>query len=631
MKSSSSRRLTVVFLAVFVPAAVALIWLALRLLEQDRLLFAQRDLERHEAAADAVVRALSQTVAAAEQALDAGKDVPGSVRIETSAQGMKVAPVGAVAWIARPLPGRPIPDETFREAEALEYQGHTSLAAAIYDRLRRSSDDRIRAGALLRAARVARRRHAYDVAAARYLELGRIESVEHAGMPVSLLARRALCDLLLERGNDAALASHAAGLEQEFFAGRWALDRDNWELVHADLRRWERSGIATLEQLAVSASTASLLDLQPRASSGRLIIGEGGMSVTLLWRRTQAGVAAIALPLSSVRSLVEAALSGGQDQPLSVALLDPEGRLIAGAQPEDDAPAVRRAAAETSLPWTVVVARGTGWGTPAEFESRRRLFAAGLTALGLLLAAGAYVLWRLIQRELAVARLQTEFVSAVSHEFRTPVTSLRHVIELLQEDDDLPRDRRASFYDVLSRSTERLHRLVESLLDFARMEGGRRPYDLQSVPVAEFVRSLAAEFARDQAARGYEIRAEVAEGIPPRIDADAAALGHALWNLLDNAVKYSPDAREIALTVAPHPAGVAIAVSDRGIGVPAAERSDIFFKFVRGERATRLGIKGTGVGLAIVMHIVRAHRGTVELESEEGKGSTFRIVLPAAA
>ena len=628
MRSSSSRRLTVVFLAVFVPAAVALVWLGLRLLEQDRQLFAQRDIERHDAAADAVVRVLSQTLAAAEQALDTGTDVPGTVRIEAFAQGMSVAPGNAVAWIARPVPGRPIPEEPFREAEALEYQGQAAVAAGIYDRLRRASDDRIRAGALLRAARVARRRQAYDLAAARYRELERIESAEHAGMPVSLLASRALCDLFLERGNHDALTSKAADLEQMFFAGRWALDRDNWELVHADLRRWGRPRIPTAEQLAVSAATASLLDLQPRASSGRLVIGEGDTSVTLLWKRTPASVAAIALPLPRVRSLLDAVVSGGHSRLIAIALLDPEGRLIAGAQ-LDNAPAVRRAAAVTSLPWTVVVARGPEWGTPSEFESRRRIFAAGLAALGLLLACGAYVLWRLIQRELAVARLQTEFVSAVSHEFRTPVTSLRHVIELLQEDDNLTHDRRASFYGVLSRSTERLHRLVESLLDFARMEGGRRPYDLLPVPVEEFVRAMATEFARDQAARGYEIRVEVAAGIPPRIDADAAALGHALWNLLDNAVKYSPDAPEIAVTVRPHPAGVAIAVSDRGIGVSAAERSDIFFKFVRGEKATRLGIKGTGVGLAMVMHIVRAHRGTVELDSEEGKGSTFRIVLPA--
>ena len=102
-----------------------------------------------------------------------------------------------------------------------------------------------------------------------------------------------------------------------------------------------------------------------------------------------------------------------------------------------------------------------------------------------------------MRRELAVARLQTEFVATVSHEFRTPLTSLRHVTELLEEDDELPRDRRLSFYQALGRSTARLHRLVESLLDFARIESGRRPYDLQPVEAAEFTRRVAEDFRKE--------------------------------------------------------------------------------------------------------------------------------------
>jgi signal transduction histidine kinase len=113
------------------------------------------------------------------------------------------------------------------------------------------------------------------------------------------------------------------------------------------------------------------------------------------------------------------------------------------------------------------------------------------------------------------------------------------------------------------------------------------------------------------------------------VRADAAALTHALWNLLDNAVKYSPNANAVHVSVAPHAAGVAISVRDEGLGIPGPEQKDIFNRFVRGEQAARLGIKGTGLGLAIVSHIVSAHGGTIELESKEGAGSTFRIVLPA--
>jgi signal transduction histidine kinase len=111
---------------------------------------------------------------------------------------------------------------------------------------------------------------------------------------------------------------------------------------------------------------------------------------------------------------------------------------------------------------------------------------------------------------------------------------------------------------------------------------------------------------------------------------DAAALGHALWNLLDNAVKYSPPPHVVRVSVAQRGAEVSIAVADQGFGIPAREQQDVFRKFVRGSDTARRGIKGTGLGLAMVSHIAHAHGGSVEVESTEGEGSTFRLVLPRA-
>jgi signal transduction histidine kinase len=249
--------------------------------------------------------------------------------------------------------------------------------------------------------------------------------------------------------------------------------------------------------------------------------------------------------------------------------------------------------------------------------------------MALFVVGGTCLLWRVVQRELAVARLQTAFVAAVSHEFRTPLASLRHVMELLEEDDDIPRTRRLRFYQSLSRNTERLHRLVESLLDFSRMESGRKPYDMKAVDAAVFARDVVEDFRKEAEPRGYRVEFESEPDSALAVRADRSSLVHALWNLLDNAVKYSPEPRPIRVSVRRHPRGIALSVQDHGIGVPPAERREIFRRFVRGESAGKLGIKGTGLGLAMVAHIVDAHRGTVELESEEGAGSTFRIVLPA--
>jgi two-component system sensor histidine kinase SenX3 len=114
------------------------------------------------------------------------------------------------------------------------------------------------------------------------------------------------------------------------------------------------------------------------------------------------------------------------------------------------------------------------------------------------------------------------------------------------------------------------------------------------------------------------------------VTADASSLGHALWNLLDNAVKYSPGATAIGVSIRRAGPSIQIAVTDTGIGIPVHEQQNIFGRFVRGRSARRLGIRGTGLGLAIVSHIVDVHRGTVHVESVEGAGSTFTIALPAA-
>ena len=137
-----------------------------------------------------------------------------------------------------------------------------------------------------------------------------------------------------------------------------------------------------------------------------------------------------------------------------------------------------------------------------------------------------------------------------------------------------------------------------------------------------------ADFRKEVGPRGFTVDLEVeAPALPLR--ADAASLTSALWNVLDNAVKYSVDGHAIRVSVDRHPEGVAISIRDAGLGIPRQEQKEIFRRFVRGEKARRLGIKGTGLGLAMVSHIVHAHGGTIELESEEGAGSTFRLVLPA--
>ena len=160
------------------------------------------------------------------------------------------------------------------------------------------------------------------------------------------------------------------------------------------------------------------------------------------------------------------------------------------------------------------------------------------------------------------------------------------------------------------------------------MEAGRRPYTLQRLDAGALVRDVVHEFQREIEGRGFDLRCSVEPGEYP-VDADPEALARALWNLLDNAVKYSGERREIDVSVGQTASEVSISVRDHGIGIAAADQKRIFQKFVRFRPQQSHGVKGSGIGLAMVQHIVAAHGGTIRVGSVEHEGSTFTIVLPA--
>ncbi len=625
----SSRRLTLLLLAVAVPPAATLVWLGLQLLQQDRSLLAQRDLERRQAVTQSAIRSLELSVAEAERRLLEGPVPEGMVRFMLSAQGVEAQPADRVLWLPVPRVTQIAEERQFAEAERLEFQGSAERALIIYQDAARSPKPALRAGALLRQGRVRRLQRRWDEALSAYRSLAGIGDVTIAGAPADLQARRASCAILEESGRTQALAREAAGLEADLLAGRWTLDRPAWELTASEIEHWTGHPLPVSAERRMFSAVADVVwnERQRGDQSRRLVVVEN-TPVTVLWRAQGTDATALAISPAVLRAWTDNAIANGPNAGARLSVLAVSGELLAGPAPSAGSATVKAPASETGLPWTLVLSPGDSSPATAELASRQRLLSVGLAAILLLLAGGSYFLWRVMQRELAVARLQTDFVSAVSHEFRTPLTSLRHVTELLEENDDVPLERRKAFYEALGRNTARLHRLVESLLDFARMEGGRKPYDLQPVDAGMLAAQVVADFQKEVVSRGFTIDLDVERAPALQLRADASSLTSALWNLLDNAVKYSPDHHVVHVSVHVHPAGLAISVRDHGLGIPANERKEIFHRFVRGEKANRLGIKGTGLGLAMVSHIVQAHGGTIELDSEEGAGSTFRLVLP---
>jgi signal transduction histidine kinase len=353
-------------------------------------------------------------------------------------------------------------------------------------------------------------------------------------------------------------------------------------------------------------------------------------TLLLVWRATPDHFVALVAGLSYVeRAWLAGVLALMEDQGLRLALADQEGRLVLGQWASRDTKQALRTAAETELPWTLQVMSVDPSAARVELDSRRRLLLAGLGLTVLVVLLGGYLTARAITRELEVARLQSSFVSAVSHEFRTPLASLHQISELLADGRVSSDARRQQYYDALRRESERLSHLVEGLLDFGRMEAGAREYHFEVLDPGMLVQKVAAEFGQGAGERGYQVALDVGEGLPP-VRADREALSRTLWNLLDNAAKYSPISKIIWVAARSGNGQVHIDVRDQGIGIAPDDQRKIFDKFVRAANAQSVGARGTGLGLAMVQRTVAAHGGSVRVDSRPGAGSTFTIILPVA-
>ncbi len=244
------------------------------------------------------------------------------------------------------------------------------------------------------------------------------------------------------------------------------------------------------------------------------------------------------------------------------------------------------------------------------------------------LATGTILALVFLRKEAQLSQLQSDFVSKVSHELRTPLTSIRMFVETLQL-GRVPPEELAGLTDALARETGRLTERIERLLDWGRMEAGKRVYELRPDTVPEIVDAALAAFRIVTVGREIPVKVEVQEALPP-VMADRGALVDALVNLLSNALKYSEGAPDITLSADADRHAIHLAVRDRGIGIPPTEHRRIFQKFYRvDERLSRVA-EGSGLGLAIVRHVARAHGGKVEVDSSPGAGSTFTLVLPIA-
>jgi len=254
-------------------------------------------------------------------------------------------------------------------------------------------------------------------------------------------------------------------------------------------------------------------------------------------------------------------------------------------------------------------------------------YSAGLLLVVGVTLFGAYLLWRDVQREMQLAETRSRFVSAVSHELKTPLTAIRMFAETLYEDDPPDSGMHREYLETIVNETERLTRLLNNVLDFSKIERGQKAYTREPHSLEEIVRFTAGAMQYPLEQKRFALRLEIEENSPfARVDRDA--IEQALLNLLTNAMKYSGKNRDIELRLRSENGEAVIEVSDRGVGMEPAELTRIFERFYRVSSPENERISGTGLGLTLVQHIAEAHDGRVAVQSVPGEGSTFSLFLP---
>ncbi|MEM8929638.1 MAG: HAMP domain-containing sensor histidine kinase [Acidobacteriota bacterium] len=317
---------------------------------------------------------------------------------------------------------------------------------------------------------------------------------------------------------------------------------------------------------------------------------------------------------------------------LKVSVRDGAGDWILGeavpstSEVEDDTPAIWRSLAFVFSDWRVVLHGPSS--APAAWA--RTNFAVNLSltmVLSVLVIGGLGLLLRTTSREMRLSEMKNDFVSNVSHELRTPLASIRVFGELMRLGKIRDHDKVRQYGDYIEAESRRLTQLINNILDFSCIESGRKAYAFESVDLVEIVDEMLDTWRIRLEHQGFTLDIQQPATLPA-VRADRDAIGQALFNLLDNAVKYSGESKRIEVHLRRDSDEASIAVVDHGIGISRTEQRHIFDRFHRVGSGLAHDVKGSGLGLSLVEHIAAAHGGRVTVSSSVGQGSTFTLHLP---
>lgn len=248
--------------------------------------------------------------------------------------------------------------------------------------------------------------------------------------------------------------------------------------------------------------------------------------------------------------------------------------------------------------------------------------------LALAVLSGIALALRTAAHEMQLSEMKSDFVSNVSHELRTPLASIRVFGELLRHGRAKDPEKVKEYGAYIENEGRRLSRLINNILDFSKIESGQKIYRFEITRLEDVVSDLVATLRVRLQGEGVPIHYHEPEKALPMMALDTDALGQVLFNLLDNGIKYGKENNQLDVTVSQKDGNAVVAIRDRGIGIAKAELDKIFERFHRVSTGLVHDVKGSGLGLSIVQHVVEAHKGKVKVSSQEGKGSTFTLILP---
>jgi signal transduction histidine kinase len=622
MRLTRHKRHVFLFLAAILAPAGALIGLAGRLMYEDRELAGKRAVDQRRAAVDQLRRELSSRLEAIKlQEINRlmrppdstgahGSENPAVVFIASLDNDGRVSPWGA----ATPPDVPPLQDfAQHRQAgEAQEFIERNYAAAAGQYRLTLASAKRAeeRGEARLALARTLAKAGNSDDASRQYRLLlnDPAEARDEQGVGYRFYA----ADRLLNAGRDSDavrtfLSSQINGDRRltlpELYMIRSLLG------LPPDVRTGQKLAERIAEMEQAEALARYFLRVRAQIESGSA--SNGSVWVPFgnpLWLVTMTSAQP---PLPGLVMAVSSALVA----PPGVRLL---GHALGGAGWVD---ALGDAFPSLRVEWT-----------DTHFLATRPALPAGIwiAALALVLGIaifGGYLLLRDVNRDVHMNEVRSQFIASVSHELKTPLTAIRMFAETLSMGRGRDERTRSEYLETIVNESERLARLVDNVLDFSKIEQGKKIYRLRPTRLEEVAGSAARAMQFPLSQQGFELRLSVQQRMP-ELKADPDAIQQAILNLLTNAMKYSGDGREIDLRLSARNGDAVIEVADHGLGLAPEEQKYIFEKFYRAPSHESRLIAGTGLGLTLVAHIAKAHGGRVEVESAPGAGSKFSIVLP---